>query len=178
LINVHIDAAVDDINGGEPLAAEWSANTQIGLSSCNTFMLGSSASHVQEVFQATVELMEKYVMFTDAYPNRNPCHKFPWARQLLVQAARDVDCDEINIRLHHDAVYAKIIADAVSSFTKCFHVYLISSSSLKLVSVNFKARSSMPRLAVLRACTLSPVEIPPPESSALSSISDTSIPVT
>jgi hypothetical protein len=116
LINVHTDAVADDSDSGEQLAAEWTANTKIGLSSRNTFMLSTSALPVQQVFQAAVKLMEKYIMFTDAYPDCNPHSKFPWAQGLFIQAACDLECDEIITRLHHDAVYAKTIADAVSPF--------------------------------------------------------------
>jgi hypothetical protein len=107
-------ATEDDSNRKQPAAAEWTDDTQIGLSPRNTFMLSGSTGQVQQVFQAAVKLMEKYVVFTDAYPDRNPHCKLPWARGLLIQAAADVGHETINTRLRYDAGYAKIIADAVS----------------------------------------------------------------
>jgi hypothetical protein len=129
---------------------------------------------VQQVFQAVVDLLEKYVMFIDAYPDCSPHCRFPWAQELLIQAACVVNFDMIGICLHHNTVYAKVIADAVRFTVIHMYIYLINFFSLKLASVYFKIRSNRLLLLALRACILFLAKTHLPELSTFFSINSIS----
>lgn len=107
---------------------EWTQATALVITDRGNVALREVDGRLQDVIYGAIQKITETVAFHDAFPDANALHKEAFLRERVMQAAEELEDEEILARCHLDRRWFKFLKSLVSIF--CLELELPALTSI------------------------------------------------